>query len=85
MNKELVNSIIKLLLKCIDELEGVELKDDTMLISTGYMESFDVINLVSELENEFNIEIPLDDIDLEIFDTPASIACLVDKLIKDKE
>ena len=69
--------VIELLKNNIEDLEGVNISPETELISGGFMESFDVISLISELENEFNINISFDDIELEQFNTVNSIVGIV--------
>ncbi len=80
MGEQIVEEkIIQLLKENIEELEDVELTPDTELIAGGYMESFEVIELITDLEKLFHIDISLDEIRLEEFNTPASIAGIVEK------
>ncbi len=63
------NKIIDILKKNVYELAHVEITGETELISSGLLESFDVMNLISIFEKEFNINIHLDEIDLKDFNT----------------
>ncbi len=69
--------IIKVLRANVAELEDVEITDDMKLITGGFMDSFDIIGLISEFEEEFNISIPLDDVEVEQFDTVMGIEKII--------
>lgn len=56
------NQIKDILKKNIFELEDVEINDELELISKGYLESFDIINIISILEMKFNINIPIEEL-----------------------
>lgn len=45
----------------------------TPLISSGIIDSFDVVALLSVIESHFGVEIDPESIDVESFDTPAQI------------
>lgn len=53
--------------------ESFELTIDTKLISTGMVTSIDIINLVNFMEKEFNIEVFVEEVTPENFET---IICL---------
>ena len=74
--------IIDLIKSNVEELEDVKSTETTELISGGFIESFDVISLISEIENEFNIDISFDDIELEQFNTIESIISIIEKFSK---
>lgn len=74
--------IIDLIKSNVEELEDVKITETTELISGGFIESFDVISLISEIENEFNIDISFDDIELEQFNTIESIISIIEKFSK---
>ena len=61
--------ILKLVKENVFELADKDIQSDSSLISTGLLESFDVINLITVFENEFQIEIKLEELDLEAFNT----------------
>lgn len=65
----------------IEELEGINIQNDTELITSGYVDSFDIINVISVLEETFGINISLDDVDLEQFNTVESICSLIEKSV----
>jgi len=70
-------SIIKLLKENIVELESVEVTDTLTLISSGYIDSFDIITILLRLEEVFCVQLPVDEIDLEQFETVALIAAMI--------
>lgn len=55
-------------------------EDDTPLFSSGIIDSFGVLELISFLEDTFEIEIDTTRYDLSAFDTVRKIAALVAKL-----
>ena len=60
------DKIIKIVKENVFELLDKDIDRDTKLISTGYLESFDVIGL---FESEFDIELDLEKIELSSFET----------------
>lgn len=78
--EELKKEIKKILRDNIIELADVDVKNEMTLISSGFVDSFDMIKLIAIFENEFNITIAIENIDIQEFDTVDSIAKLVTKL-----
>lgn len=60
----------------------VNFKSTTNFITEGYLDSFDIVSLVSALDEEFNISIDGTDIIPENFETIDSIILLVTKFHK---
>lgn len=52
--------------------------DDTDLLTAGLLDSFDIVNLVSRLEETFGVEIDPTDIVPENFRTVSAIALLME-------
>lgn len=50
---------------------------DVDLIDDGLLDSLGLISLITDIEQEFGFELPLDDFDIEAFRTPAAIASFV--------
>ena len=69
--------IKKILADKIDELDGVELTDDLELISGGYIDSFDIIGLISEFEEVFEVSFSFDELELEEFETVEKIEKII--------
>lgn len=69
---------IKSILTCIKEKIKDDLDSDS-LVSDGFLDSFDIISLISELEEAFDVEIDPDDVMSENFESIDAIAALVEK------
>lgn len=70
----------KLLEVLADAKPGFEFEGKTGLVDGGYLDSFDIITLVSELNENFDIDIPVEEIITENFDSVDSILALIRKL-----
>ena len=69
------------ILEILDDIKpGVEVEGRTDLATGGVLESFDILTLISELNAEFGIMIPLEEVIPDNFDTLEGIAALVDRL-----
>jgi len=65
----------------IKELKQTQqLLPEQKLVSTGFLDSFDVINLIDRLEKRFQITIGGEDFNLTNFDDVQAITLLVQKL-----
>jgi acyl carrier protein len=51
---------------------------DTPLISSGLIDSFDVVTLLTFVESEYRVAINPEDIDVDTFDTPAQMLAYID-------
>lgn len=73
--------------KLLSILEGikpdVDFEGKTGLIENGDLDSFDIISLVSELNDEFEIDIPVEAIVPENFDSVETIMQLVNSLVEE--
>lgn len=69
---------IKSILTSIKEKIKDDLDSDS-LVSDGFLDSFDIISLISELEEAFDVEIDPDDVMSENFESIDAIAALVEK------
>ncbi len=71
-------------LKILEEVKpGVNFSGVTNLVDGGVLDSFEVITVVSELNDAFDIEIPLEDIDPDNFNSVEGIWKLVGELKND--
>lgn len=59
---------------------GVEFEGKTDLIDAGVLASFDIISLVAELNDEFDIEISVVELIPENFNSISAIAKMVQRL-----
>jgi D-alanine--poly(phosphoribitol) ligase subunit 2 len=66
---------VQTLLRLLEEtLElDVDITDDTPLLSSGLIDSFDLVVLIAALEDTYGVRIDLMDLDVEALDTPNQI------------
>ena len=60
--------------------EDVDYTQETSLIDDGILDSFDVVGLVSELQDEFDVEIIVDYLTPANFNSAESICELIERL-----
>ena len=69
--------------KLIEILEDikpeVDFEEEKSLVTDGILKSFDILSLISEIEDEFGVEISVDDVLPENFETIDSIIELIGK------
>lgn len=58
----------------------VSFEEETALIDDGILDSFDVVSIVNEVSDVFNVEISLAEIEPEDFNSAESIYALVESL-----
>lgn len=71
------DKVIEILMDLVPDFEYSE---DVKLLDDGILDSFDIVNLVLEINEEFGVEIGVEDVNEENFDTVESIC----ELIKEK-
>lgn len=59
----------------------LDFEGETALVDGGILDSFDIFSIFERLNEKFNIEISVDDIVPENFNSVESIKALVDKYI----
>lgn len=59
--------------------EGISFEYDSDLFAKGIIDSFAVVSMVAEIENEFDIELEAEDIIPENFQTVNAIIKLIEK------
>ena len=67
-----------------DVRPDVDFMNETKLIDDGIIDSFDIIAIVSELNEEFDVQIPIDDLEPKHFNTVEAIHDLIIKLQEDE-
>lgn len=65
-----------------EDLEDMELDENTPLISSGIVDSFSMVSLKLFLETKYSVKIPDDQASPEAFDTVTSIIKVVNSLKK---
>ena len=69
------------LMDIMEELRpDVDFENETLLIGNGILDSFDIVSLVTALNDAFDIEIKPNDLVPENFNSAAAILALVEKL-----
>lgn len=63
-----------------DVRSDVDFENETKLIDDGILDSFDIISIVSGLNDEFEIEITADELEAENFNKLEAIVALVKSL-----
>lgn len=58
----------------------VDFANATKLIDDGILDSFDIISIVNELNEHYEIEIDVDDLEPDNFNTCAAMLELIEKL-----
>lgn len=72
---------MKELMEILEQLRpDVDFENETGLIDSGILDSFDIVSLVSELNEAFDIEIQPNDLIPENFNSAKAILDLVEKL-----
>lgn len=70
--------------KLLEILKGirpdVDFENETALIDDGILDSFDVVSIISELDNEFDVQVRITELDPENFNSVESIWNLVQEL-----
>ena len=68
------------LLEILEDIRpDIDFEGITNLVTGGYLKSFDVLTLVSEIEMEFGKEIPVEQVVPENFESLESIMALIEK------
>jgi acyl carrier protein len=72
------------LLAILEEIApDVDFEKETALIDDGLLESFDIVNLVSELNDEFDIEIRPKDLQAANFNSIDAMVEMIERLQED--
>lgn len=64
-----------------DVEEDIDFRNETALVDDGLLDSFDILQIISSLNEEFDISIPAKDITPENFNSAEAILELVQNLI----
>lgn len=62
----------------------VDFENETALIDDGILDSFDVVSIISELDDQFDVQIRITELDPENFNSAEAIWNLVQALISKK-
>ena len=70
--------------KLLEILKGirpdVDFENETELIDDGILDSFDVVSIISEIDDAFGVQIRINELDPENFNSAEAIWALIQKL-----
>ena len=70
--------------KLLEILQGirpdVDFENETELIDDGILDSFDVVSIISEIDDAFGVQIRINELDPENFNSAEAIWSLIQKL-----
>lgn len=70
------------LLEILEDLhDDVDYKTCTTLIDDKILDSFDIVTIIAEIDDQFDVTIPPEEIIPENFNSAASLYALVEKLL----
>ena len=76
-----MNEIRETIIGILQDLhEDVDFENETRLIDGKILDSFDIVALISELSNEFDVTIPADKIVPENFNSADALANMIAEL-----
>jgi len=58
----------------------VDFENETELIDEGILDSFDVVSIISEIDDAFGVQIRINELDPENFNSAEAIWSLIEKL-----
>lgn len=69
------------LLEILKEIRpDVDFENETELIDDGILDSFDVVSIISEIDDAFGVQIRINELDPENFNSAEAIWALIEKL-----
>ena len=69
------------LLEILKEIRpDVDFENETELIDDGILDSFDVVSIISEIDDSFGVQIRINELDPENFNSAEAIWNLIEKL-----
>ena len=63
----------------------VDFENETELIDEGILDSFDVVSIISEIDDKFDVQIRINELDPENFNSAKAIYNLIQNLKQDNE
>lgn len=68
------------LIELVKKVNPRILEDENAIVSGGMLDSIELVELVSEIENAYKIEIPIDEISPKNFDSIDAMQKMIEKL-----
>ncbi len=72
--------ILKILKEFRPDIQADNRED---LIDAGILDSLDIVNIVAEMESEFDVSIPVEEVVPENFNSAASMEAMINRLKED--
>ncbi|MCR5683870.1 MAG: acyl carrier protein [Lachnospiraceae bacterium] len=73
--------MLEKVISILEEINGdVDYTTEDELVDGGILDSFDIVGLVSELKAEFDVEIGIEDLTPENFNSAETICNLIERL-----
>ena len=73
--------MLERIIEILEEIKSdVDYTMEDQLVDGGILDSFDIVALVSELKNEFDVEIGIEDLTPENFNSAETICNLIERL-----
>jgi len=73
--------MLERIIEILEEVkEDVDYTMEDQLVDGGILDSFDIVALVSELKSEFDVEIGIEDLTPENFNSAETICNLIERL-----
>ena len=81
MSTELESQVTEVVAETIAESSGreIDLTPTTELLSSGFLDSLTLLQLLVELQERFEVELDVDDLTETAFETPKAIAALIEE------
>ena len=79
-----MDNILETLIEILTDLHpDVDFETCDTLIDDKILDSFDIVSLISEINNEWDVTIPADKIDPEYFNSAQALSALIEELLDD--
>lgn len=78
MNENIMETLVEIL---TDLHPDVDFETCDTLIDDKILDSFDIVSLISEINNEWDVTVPADKIDPQYFNSAAALAELIEELL----
>ena len=73
--------MLERIIEILEEIKSdVDYTMEDQLVDSGILDSFDIVALVSELKSEFDVEIGIEDLTPENFNSAETICNLIERL-----
>ena len=79
-----MDNVLETLIEILTDLHpDVDFETCDTLIDDKILDSFDIVSLISEINNEWDVTIPADKIDPEYFNSAQVLSALIEELLDD--